>query len=74
VSFTSDWRFSIERSREIVRALQSNKLNVSYAEVDAPQGHDSFLLEVDNYINVMRAYLNRIADGCKANNSGGQNA
>ena len=62
VSFTSDWRFSIERSREIVRALQSNKLNVSYAEVDAPQGHDSFLLEIDNYIDVMRAYLNRVAD------------
>lgn len=61
VSFTSDWRFSIERSREIVRALQSNKLNVSYAEVDAPQGHDSFLLEIDNYISVMRSYLNRIA-------------
>lgn len=61
VSFTSDWRFSIERSREIVRALQSNKLNVSYAEVDAPQGHDSFLLEIDNYIDVMRVYLNRIA-------------
>ena len=62
VSFTSDWRFSIERSREIVRALQSNKLNVSYAEVDAPQGHDSFLLEIDNYIDVMRAYLNRVAN------------
>jgi len=44
-----------------VRALQSNKLNVSYAEIDAPQGHDSFLLEIDNYINVMRAYLTRIA-------------
>ena len=61
ISFTSDWRFSIERSREIVRALQSNKLNVSYAEVDAPQGHDSFLLKIDNYINVMHSYLKRIA-------------
>ena len=65
VSFTSDWRFSIERSREIVRALQSNKLNVSYAEVDAPQGHDSFLLEIDDYINVMRAYLKQIANQSK---------
>ena len=69
VSFTSDWRFSIERSREIVRALQSNKLNVSYAEVDAPQGHDSFLLEIDNYIDVMHAYLNRIADSCIADDA-----
>lgn len=70
VSFTSDWRFSIERSREIVRALQSNKLNVSYAEVDAPQGHDSFLLEIDDYINVMRAYLNRVADQSQTNLAG----
>ena len=70
VSFTSDWRFSIERSREIVRALQSNKLNVSYAEVDAPQGHDSFLLETDDYINVMRAYLNRVADQSQTNLAG----
>ena len=61
VSFTSDWRFSPERSREIVRALQSNKLNVSYAEVKSAQGHDSFLLEIDDYTKVMRAYLNRIA-------------
>ena len=70
VSFTSDWRFSIERSREIVRALQSNKLNVSYAEVDAPQGHDSFLLEIDDYINVMRAYLNRVANQSQTNLAG----
>jgi len=61
VSFSSDWRFSPERSREIVRALQSNKLNVSYAEVTCPQGHDSFLLEIDDYVRVMRSYLNRIA-------------
>ena len=48
-----------------MRALQSNKLNVSYAEVDAPQGHDSFLLEIDDYINVMRAYLKQIANQSK---------
>jgi len=61
VSFSSDWRFSPERSREIVRALQSNKLNVSYAEVTSDQGHDSFLLEIDDYMRVMRSYFNRIA-------------
>ncbi|GHA05144.1 homoserine O-acetyltransferase [Arenicella chitinivorans] len=60
VSFTSDWRFSVERSREIVRALQSNKLNVSYAEVESPHGHDSFLLSIDHYTSVLRAYMNRI--------------
>lgn len=67
VSFSSDWRFSIERSREIVRALQSNKLNVSYAEIEAPHGHDSFLLDVEDYMSVMRAYLNRIADESESN-------
>jgi homoserine O-acetyltransferase len=60
-SFSSDWRFSPERSREIVRALQSNKLNVSYAEIKCPQGHDSFLLDIDDYMRVMRAYMQRIA-------------
>ena len=61
VSFSSDWRFSPERSREIVRALQSNKSNVSYAEVNSAQGHDSFLLEIDDYTRVLRSYLNRVA-------------
>jgi len=60
-SFTSDWRFSPERSREIVRALQSNKLNVSYTEVICPQGHDSFLLQIEDYTRALSAYLNRVA-------------
>ena len=60
ISFSSDWRFSPERSQEIVRALQGNKLNVSYAEIEADYGHDSFLLDVGNYLAVMRAYLQRI--------------
>ncbi|MBL4670695.1 MAG: homoserine O-acetyltransferase [Arenicella sp.] len=61
ISFSSDWRFSPERSREIVRALQSNKLNVSYAEVTSLNGHDSFLLNIDDYTRVMQSYLDRIA-------------
>ncbi len=69
VSFSSDWRFSTERSREIVRALQSNKLNVSYAEIESPHGHDSFLLEIDHYTQVMHAYINRIAGECLGANS-----
>ena len=60
ISFTSDWRFSTERSREIVRALQSNNLNVSYAEIDSPHGHDSFLIAIPEYMTVMSAYLNRV--------------
>lgn len=60
ISFSSDWRFSVERSREIVRALQSNKLNVSYAEIESPYGHDSFLLEIPQYFSIMHAYMQRI--------------
>ena len=61
LSFSSDWRFSPERSQEIVRALQNNKLNVSYAEINSPQGHDSFLIEVPEYMDVMYAYMGRVS-------------
>ena len=60
VSFTTDWRFSPARSREIVKALLDNRLDVSYAEIDAPHGHDAFLLEDPRYHGVMRAYFERI--------------
>ncbi|GKS70059.1 homoserine O-acetyltransferase [Nitrosomonas sp. PY1] len=61
LSFASDWRFSPERSREIVKALLDNNLNVSYAEIASNQGHDSFLMENDHYHELVRAYLNNIA-------------
>ncbi len=60
-SFTTDWRFSPARSREIVKALLDNKLDVSYAEIDAPHGHDAFLLEDPRYHGVLRAYFTRIS-------------
>ena len=60
-SFTTDWRFAPARSREIVKALLDNKLDVSYAEIDAPHGHDAFLLDDARYHGVLRAYFNRIA-------------
>ena len=63
VSFTTDWRFSPERSREIVEALVGNKRRVTYAEIDAPHGHDAFLLEDERYMNTVRAYYNRVWDG-----------
>ena len=61
VSFTTDWRFAPERSREIVSALLHNRLNVSYAEISSAHGHDSFLMQHEHYHNVMRVYLERIA-------------
>lgn len=60
-SFTTDWRFSPARSREIVKALLDNKRDVSYAEIDAPHGHDAFLLEDPRYHGLLRAYFQRIA-------------
>jgi homoserine O-acetyltransferase len=60
VSFTTDWRFAPARSREIVKALVDNRIAVSYAEIDAPQGHDAFLLDDPRYHGVMRAYFERI--------------
>jgi len=57
VSFTSDWRFSPTRSREIVKALLDNELSVSYAEVTAAHGHDAFLMPDPHYHNILRSYL-----------------
>ena len=61
VSFTTDWRFSPARSREMVRALLDNKRDVSYAEIDAPHGHDAFLLDDARYMHVVRSYFDNIA-------------
>jgi homoserine O-acetyltransferase len=60
VSFTSDWRFSPARSREIVKALLDNELTVSYAEVTAAHGHDAFLMPDPHYHAILRSYLNNI--------------
>ncbi len=61
VSFTSDWRFSPARSREIVKALLDNRRDVVYAEIDAPHGHDAFLLEDPRYHALVRAYFDNVA-------------
>jgi len=61
VSFTTDWRFSPARSREIVKALLDNRRSVSYAEIDAPHGHDAFLLDDVRYLGVVRSWFERIA-------------
>lgn len=61
VSFTTDWRFAPARSREIVKALLDNRRNVSYAEIDAPHGHDAFLLDDVRYMSVVRSYFEHVA-------------
>jgi len=59
ISFTTDWRFSPARAREIVKALVDNRRDVSYAEIVAPFGHDAFLLDTPQYHAVVRTYLER---------------
>ena len=61
VSFTTDWRFPPARSREIVQALLKNAQPATYAEIDAPHGHDAFLLDDARYHALMRADFDRIA-------------
>jgi homoserine O-acetyltransferase len=61
VSFSTDWRFSPARSREMVKALLDNRRDVSYAEIDAPHGHDAFLLDDARYMNVVRSYFANMA-------------
>ena len=60
VSFTTDWRFSPKRSRELVKALMDNHRDVSYAEIDAPHGHDAFLLDDPRYLGITRSYFETI--------------
>ncbi len=66
VSFTTDWRFAPERSRELVQALVKNDRRVSYAEIDAPHGHDAFLLDDPRYMAVVRTYYDRVWQGLPA--------
>jgi len=61
VSFVTDWRFAPARSREIVKALLDNQRDVSYAEIDAPHGHDAFLLDDKRYHSVVRSYFASLA-------------
>jgi homoserine O-acetyltransferase len=57
VSFTTDWRFTPQRSQEIVDALISNHKPVSYVDIEAEQGHDSFLFPIPLYVKTLRAFL-----------------
>jgi len=66
VSFTTDWRFSPARSKEIVKSLLDNALPVTYAEIESTQGHDAFLMENEHYFSVVSTYLNRVAQEVNA--------
>lgn len=61
ISFTSDWRFSPERSEEIVNALLRAGKPVSYAKIEANQGHDAFLMPIPRYMEIFSAYMQQVA-------------
>ncbi|UVL78294.1 homoserine O-acetyltransferase [Pseudomonas putida] len=61
MSFTTDWRFSPARSREIVDALMAARKNVCYLEIESPYGHDAFLIPTPRYMQGFSNYMNRIA-------------
>ena len=58
LSFSSDWRFAPERSKEIVNALIASKKPVSYAEIKSSQGHDGFLFPDERYVETLKTFLN----------------
>ena len=62
VSFTTDWRFSPERSEEIVNALVKAGKQVSYAKIEAAEGHDAFLFPIPRYMSVLNTFLTRVAN------------
>jgi len=61
VSFSSDWRFSPERSEQLVASMVKAGKAVSYAEIDSPYGHDAFLIPTERYMAIFSAYMKRIA-------------
>lgn len=69
VSFTTDWRFSPGRSREIVKAMLDANCDVSYAEIDAIHGHDAFLLKQPQYVRIFTGYMGRVAKEAAGLNS-----
>ena len=60
ISFSSDWRFSSERSKEIVKGLLDNNIKVSYAELSVASGHDAFLMEDDHYHGIIKSYFHKV--------------
>ena len=65
MSFTSDWRFSPQRSREIVKALIKTKKQVSYVEIEAQHGHNAFLMPIPHYMNVFHNYMQNVGRDIK---------
>ncbi len=59
VSFSSDWLYPAWQAQELVQALRETGRSVEYRHIDAPFGHDSFLVEVERMKDVVGGYLDR---------------
>ncbi len=62
VAVTSDWLFPPAQSKEIAHALLRAQKEVSYCELDVPYGHDAFLVDIENLVSAVKAFLPWIAD------------
>lgn len=60
ISFTSDWLYPSYQSKEMVKALRANDLDVSDCEINCSYGHDAFLIEIDAQSRLICHFLNRI--------------
>lgn len=69
ISFSTDWRFTPERSEQIVDSLIEAGKDVSYAEIDAPHGHDAFLIPTPRYTELFNAYMDKVAEECQGERS-----
>ena len=65
-SFSTDWRFSPARSKELVKALISAHKPVQYIEVKSNHGHDAFLMENETYMRAIAAYMNNVDKDCRS--------
>lgn len=60
LSFASDWLYPSYQSREMVKALKANDLDVSYLEINSSYGHDAFLLETEGQARIISHFLTRV--------------
>ena len=58
VSFTSDWLYPTAENHEIVIALNAISKDVGFIEIKSDKGHDSFLLNISDFHNAVRNFLN----------------
>ena len=58
ISFTSDWLYPTAENREIVIALNAINADVGFLEVKSDKGHDSFLLDIPDFLNAVKNFLN----------------